>query len=66
MLTSISKAGAGTAVLLIGAVLNLFGIEHNSAELEVAINGLMAFAGFALLIWGQLDRKDLKWGLLRK
>ena len=66
MLTSISKGGAGTLILLIGAVLNLLGIEHNSGELEVAINGLMAFAGFALLIWHQLSRKDLWVGLFRK
>jgi|JI8StandDraft_1071087.scaffolds.fasta_scaffold00207_37 uncharacterized membrane protein len=66
MLTSISKAGSGTVVLLLGAVLQMFGIEYSSEQLEIAINGFMAFVGFALLVWGQLDRKDLKFGLFRK
>lgn len=66
MLTSISKGGAGTVIVLIGAILNLLEIPYNSEELELAINGLMALSGLALLGWHQLSRKDLKWGLFRK
>lgn len=66
MFTFISKTGVGMYITLIETVLSLFGIQFESGSVENAVNGLVYFVGFILLIWGQLARSDLNVGLVRK
>lgn len=65
-MTPVSFAGLGTIALTIEAILRIIGIEFTEGSVEAALNGLVVFVGFVLLIVGQLRRKDLKYGLLRK
>lgn len=65
-MNTFSKAGIGLILGLVLALFKMFGIEVDDSQLQVAVEGLLTFISFALLIWGQLDRKDLKWGILRK
>lgn len=65
-MNNISFAGAGTYVLVIETVLRLVGLELPDGSVAAAVNGLVVFLGFVLLIIGQLRRKDLHLGLIRK
>ncbi len=65
-MTPISFAGTGAIITVIEAVLRLLNVDFPEGSVAAAINGAFAFVGFILLIYGQLRRKDLKFGLLRK
>lgn len=66
MFTNVSMAGTGSAIVLLEGLLRFLGVEFPEGSVAQAVNGFLAFLGFALLVWGQLRRKDLKFGLLRK
>lgn len=66
MFTSISMAGTGLVVTLIETILRLFGFEFAEGSVFAAVNGIVIAVGFVLMIVGQLRRKDLLWGFLRK
>lgn len=61
-----SKIGIGALILLLQEALQWFGFEIPNGTIETVVNAVLAIAGFALLLIGQLGRKDLKWGLIRK
>lgn len=63
---NISLAGSGTYVLVIEMVLRLFGVDFTDDSVTGAVNGLIVFIAFVLLVIGQLRRKDLHLGLIRK
>jgi hypothetical protein len=62
MLYKISKGGVGMT-LFVGFLVYL-GVPVELAEGGAA--GIMSLLALGLWFWGQLDRKDLKWGLFRK
>ena len=62
----VSKAGVGLVILVLTEVLSFLNISVDLGTIEAGVNGIFAFAAFILLVWGQLDRKDLKFGLFRK
>lgn len=67
MFTTLSKAGTGASIVVIlNALFPLMGIEVPEGSLESTLEAGLNVFGFILLIWGQLARKDLKLGLLRK
>lgn len=66
MFKNVSMTGTGLVITLIQTLLTLFGFEFETDSLAAGINGLVAFFGFIFLIWGQLRRKDLSFGLIRK
>ena len=61
-----SKSAIGGILLIIITVLNLFGIEIPEGTLENAVEALSTIIGIVMLVWGQLARKDLKFGIIRK
>lgn len=65
-MTSISKAGLGQYVLLIEAVLAMFGVNLPDGSVLEALNGLVVFLALVLAIVGQFTRKDLSLGIFRK
>lgn len=65
-MNQISVAGAGVYVLIIQMILNLFGITPDAGSVMGVVNGVITVAGWALVIIGQLKRKDLTAGLIRK
>lgn len=62
----ISLTGTGILITLIEYVLRFFGLEFEEGSVAAAVNGLVVFVGFVLVIVGQLRRKDLRFGLVRK
>ena len=67
MFTTLSKTGLGAMiVLIINAVFPLVGIEVPEGSVESTIEAVLNVVGFVLLVWGQLSRKDLVAGLVRK
>ena len=59
-------AGTGQIVFLIEVLLKFFGFEFPDGSVAGAINGGVLFVSFILMIWGQLRRKDLIMGWIRK
>ena len=54
-----SKNGIGVAVLVIEYALRSLNIEVPGGAVAEAINGLVVFGSFVLLIWNQLDRPNV-------
>lgn len=59
-------AGVGSIVSVIELALKMLGIEAPEGSVLGAVNGIVAAGGLVLLVWGQLRRKDLFAGLVRK
>lgn len=66
MFTNISATGTGAIITLTEALLRAFGVEFPEGSVASAINGIAAAVGLGLIIWGQINRKDLKAGIVRK
>lgn len=66
MFTQYSMTGVGLVITLIETILSLLGVQFEAGSVTAAVNGLAVSVGFILLVWGQLRRKDLSFGLKRK
>lgn len=62
----LSIAGVGMYVSVITVLLNLFGITPDPGSVEAAVSAGVTLFGFALWIIGQVRRRDLKFGIVRK
>lgn len=62
----VSKAGIGAIIILLEAGLKFLNVEVPEGSVANAIEGIVGFIGLILLVWGQLDRKDLKGGIIRR
>lgn len=58
--------GSGMLVIALGYILNYLGVNADSSDLAGYADGILKVAGLIMLLWGQLRRKDLTWGLFRK
>ena len=61
-----SKAGIGGIVTAFMLLCSYFGIIFPEGTDDSLIEAVGTIAGLGLLLWGQMARKDLKFGLLRK
>ncbi len=59
-------AGVGALITIAVAVLKLFGVEVPEDAVAKGTEAAITLGGICLLIWGQVRRKDLKYGLIRK
>lgn len=66
MFNNKSRTGVGMAVFTITGILSLFGFDVEEGQVTEAVISVLNLASFVLMIWGQVDRKDLVWGLWRK
>jgi hypothetical protein len=66
MFSTTSMAGTGTYVLLIEQVLKFLGFEFGEGVVAGVVDAAVTIGAFALVFVGQLRRKDLSWGLLRR
>ena len=66
MFTGISMTGSGLLGLAITYSLNYFGFEASVGSVEGFAVGVLAFASVVATFWGQVRRKDLKGGIVRK
>ncbi len=60
-----SFAGTGWLVLLLSLVARHFGLDLDDAEITELALALATVGGFLAALWGQIRRKDLKYGLFR-
>lgn len=58
--------GVGAVVTIVVLVLKMLGIEVAETDVERSVEGFIAIVGVLALIYGQIRRKDLKFGLFRK
>lgn len=64
---TLSKAGLGSAlVVILNAVFPIIGIEVPEGSVAATMEAIGQVIGFGLLIWGQIDRKDLIGGIVRR
>jgi hypothetical protein len=69
MLSNISLGGAGLSTILVSVIMwvaayyNVPVVETQAAEL---VQSILTVAGFVMMVVGQLRRKDLKYGVIRK
>ena len=61
-----SKTGIGAVITLIFTVLAVFGVELPEGAAPQAVEAVTQLIGIGLIVWGQLQRKDLVAGILRK
>ena len=62
-----SKAGVGAVIVtLMEVVLPLIGLDSQEGTAANVVDAVATLVGFALLLYGQFDRKDLEYGLFRK
>lgn len=66
MFNTVSMAGAGAVITLIETVLRLLGVDFPEGSVAAAVNGIVAAAGLVFIVWGQIRRSDLHWGIVRK
>ena len=58
--------GVGLVVYVATLLLSWFGVVADTTEVTDFANSLVNVLGFVLMVVGQMRRKDLKWGFLRK
>lgn len=59
-------AGTGLVISLLAFALPLLGVNVEQADITGFVDNAMKVIGFILVIWGQITRKDLNYGLIRK
>lgn len=59
-------AGTGGIVVLIEFALKLLNIDVPGGMVGDTVNAVVTVAGTIIFIWGQVRRKDLHFGLIRK
>ncbi len=62
----VSLTGIGVLVMLIEWILKFFGLEVSVDGITEAVNGFISFIAFVMIIVGQVRRRDLEFGLVRK
>ena len=60
-----SMSGTGWLVILVSFGLKNFGFEFTETEIMGMVTAIATVVGFAMAMWGQFRRGDLKWGLFR-
>lgn len=66
MFTNYSMAGVGWVTVVLSYVLSYLGVNAEYSEIAGWANNIIGVAGLAMVIIGQLRRKDLFLGLWRK
>jgi hypothetical protein len=61
----ISKAGVGMYATMIVALLHLIGVDVDEGMITEAVLAFATLISFGIWVYGQFDRKDLKFGLFR-
>ncbi len=67
MFEKVSMTGTGGAiVILLQVIFPLLGIEIDGSVIEQSVAAIMTLTGSVLLIVGQVRRKDMLGGIIRK
>ena len=65
-MNNFSLAGVGLIISVLSFLAKYFQLDVDDGQITEAVNAGSQFVGFVLLVWGQLRRKDLKFGVIRK
>lgn len=65
-MSTVSLTGVGAIITILNTILPLVGIDLPDGALEGVVDAVVTLVGFGLLIYGQLRRKDLEYGIFRK
>ena len=65
-MSSISTAGVGMYASLVVGILSLIGIDADEGMVTETILAGVQLVAFIVWFWGQIQRKDLTWGLFRR
>jgi hypothetical protein len=63
---SISKAGVGMYVTVIVLVLQWLGVQADVGATTEAVLGGIQLAAFLVWVYGQVTRKDVKFGIIKE
>ena len=61
-----SLAGLGIIVTILVFATKYFNLDIDEGQITEGIQAIAQAVGFIMVIWGQVRRKDLKFGLIRK
>lgn len=61
-----SMTGVGMLVFTVTSLLGFFDVMIDTEQIAGFVNALAQVIGFLVMVCGQLTRKDLKGGLIRK
>lgn len=64
---SVSTTAIGIAIVtVLQVILPLFGLQVPEGSLTQSVQGVITLIGLVVAIVGQIKRKDMKYGLIRK
>lgn len=61
-----SMAGVGVAITLLTLASKYFGLDIDEGAITEGITAIAQGIGFVLIVIGQVRRKDLKFGMVRR
>lgn len=65
MFATTSMTGTGLVVFILSNLFMYWGIDFDTGELTEMVNKIILALGAIMTMYGQIRRKDLKWGLWR-
>lgn len=63
---TMSKTAVGGIITGLFAILQFYGVVLPEGTDASLLEAIWLVGGLVVLVWGQLSRKDLKYGLIRK
>lgn len=64
--SSVSMTGTGVAIYALMTVLAYFGVSLSEGDVAKVVEQALSVFSFVLMVYGQLRRKDLNYGVFRK
>lgn len=66
MFNNVSMTGSGVIVYIIAFALSYFGVLNvDNSQIARAVEAASQVIGFLMIVWGQIRRNDLQYGLWR-
>lgn len=65
MFTNLSMTGSGIAIALVEYLLTVMNVKFEAGSVASFVNSIIVAVSFIFVVWGQMRRKDLSFGLFR-
>lgn len=65
-MNSVSRAGVGMYASILMLILQMIGVDADEGMVTEVVIAITTLISFAVWTYGQVDRKDLSFGLFRK
>ena len=66
MFTGTSMTGVGVVISILAFIAKYFQLDLDEGVITEGVSSIVQGVAFILVVWGQVRRKDLDWGLKRK